>query len=400
MENKNIPGKMVEFTEELLRTGCEQVSFQKILENLLYISKAKYGFMTLFVEDTGKFTTVAVAGLGGFARAVANVLQFDITGKEWDGYNIDDEKFRNRIVTRFPSICDVTGSLVPVPVAKAVEKLLDMGEVAVTKVIVNGKMVGDFTLMMPSGKHFENEDLVEMYSRQIDLYMTRITAEKRLKESERRFISAQLVAHVGNWELNLSTRKIWASEEAFNIYGIERVSPELPLELVQKSVLPEYRESLNCALTRIVRQEGAYDEEFRILNGKTGEIHFLHSKAILLLDEKGHAARVAGTIQDITDIKRAEAEIIQAKERAESANEAKSLFLANMSHEIRTPLNGLMGMIQLLSDTNLTTRQADLLRIAETSSNALLNVITTFSTIQKLKRACWCLRPSPFACAR
>jgi len=83
-------------------------------------------------------------------------------------------------------------------------------------------------------------------------------AEDLLKESETRLIAAQKMAHVGNWELNLNTKKMWASEEAFNIYGIA-YNGIISLELTRKSVLPEYHEKLDNALHDLIAQNGNYN---------------------------------------------------------------------------------------------------------------------------------------------
>ena len=58
-----------------------------LLENLLYISKAKYGALTLLNESTGKFTTVALAGMKDEIRKIAKILGFEPVGKEWNEYS-------------------------------------------------------------------------------------------------------------------------------------------------------------------------------------------------------------------------------------------------------------------------------------------------------------------------
>lgn len=125
-----------------------------------------------------------------------------------------------------------------------------------------------------------------------------------------------------------------------------------------------------------------YQKECRKKDGTTIDVEL---KTYLLKDDGDNPVAMWAIISDITDRKKAEQQLLQAKEAAEAANRAKSDFLATMSHEIRTPLGALLGNVELLEGSPLTPQQQEYLKDCKSASQMLLQVINDVLDISKIE---------------
>lgn len=214
--------------------------------------------------------------------------------------------------------------------------------------------------------------------------VSRKLIDEKLLESRERFRIIAETASDTFVMINGENEILFVNRSAENIFGytIE--------EMIGKSIKMLMPEDLRDKHTRSMKRY--IDSGKKHISWKAVELSGLHkSSKIIPLEIAFNEFTVKGNrfftgiIRDITDRRKAQKELLIAKETAEAANHAKSEFLANMSHEIRTPMNGIIGMTELALDTSLSKKQRDYLEMVRSSAFSLmtlLNDILDFSKIE------------------
>ncbi len=214
--------------------------------------------------------------------------------------------------------------------------------------------------------------------------------EAALRDSEARQIRIVQASNDGIWEWYPDRGGFHFSQRCWELLGYRDVddvvtSGEDKLKIWRTHIYPEDLEKFDTALSDHVSLHTAFDVEYRLVNIH-GEIRWVRARGKAIFDEKGHLEVMSGSNMDITEVKRAEERVLQAKEMAERANKAKSQFLSSMSHELRTPLNAILGYTQLFAyDGNLNEEQLGSLREIRKAGEHLLQLINDVLDLAKIE---------------
>ena len=200
--------------------------------------------------------------------------------------------------------------------------------------------------------------------------------EKALRDGEERLTNAQRIGNMGDFYWDIETNEVRRSAQVYQIW--ERTQEDFPktYEGYIATIHPDDRRIVEAAIQGSAKGV-PFSMDYRIIV-PSGEERHIHEEGEVVRDGSGRPVRIAGTVQDITRRRAIEHALIEARDTAERANNAKSEFLSSMSHELRTPLNAILGFTQLLnSDPNhpLTERQHETTEIILQAGDHLLTLI-------------------------
>ena len=226
----------------------------------------------------------------------------------------------------------------------------------------------------------------------------RHNAAHALEVARDRLLLASEVAEMGIWIWTLGDNALQWNERMFDIYDqpIELEFEGLNFEHWRSRIHPEDVEATLACLNATIEGIGLFDPIFRILR-RNGEVRYIQAGAYVENDDMGQAWRVTGINLDVTEQVLLQSSLRQAKEQADAASRAKSEFVANMSHEIRTPMNAILGMLQLMQQTDLDRRQADYADKAESAARALLGILNDILDFSRVEAGKLALDLHPFS---
>lgn len=257
------------------------------------------------------------------------------------------------------------------PIVDAIWKRLVEGDATANSVNDNMTKDGRIITCKWTNTPIRNEDgVVTSVISMIEDITEQKKVEEGLIKSQRNFEEAQAIAHVGSWDYDLSTGNLVWTKEMFSLFEMENHPPETLYETFRSKIHPDDLAKLDEYIQRTIEQGIPYEIEERVALGD-GSTRYLSCIGEPVNDAFGNMVGLRGTSQNITPHKQAVL--------------AKSEFLSTMSHEIRTPINGVIGIVNLLMEENLTDLQREYVNTLNFSAQHLSTIVSDILDFSKIE---------------
>ena len=217
-------------------------------------------------------------------------------------------------------------------------------------------------------------------------------AQQDLIQSEAQLSNALQIARLGPWEYDVEN-DIFTFNDLF--YSIFRTTAEKvggytmsSAEYAKKFVHPEDARLVGIQVKKAIETNDRNFKqqlEHRIIYADNGEVGYIIVRIFIIKNENGKTIKTFGVNQDITESKRVEAELINAKNKAEEMNKLKSSFLANMSHELRTPMVGILGFSEILANELDNSELKNFATSIYKSGKRLLNTLNLILDLSRIE---------------
>ncbi|MNX84935.1 Non-motile and phage-resistance protein [compost metagenome] len=220
---------------------------------------------------------------------------------------------------------------------------------------------------------------------------------RALRKSEEMLAEAQRLAHIGSWELDVTTRELTWSEEQCRLFGLDPTIRQIPraqaIARIDPRDLPRHEEVVQGAIARAE----AFSMEYRAIH-PDGRVIDLHSIGRPVLDDEGRVVKLVGTSQDVTERSQLTAQLRAQYEQLMALDQLKNNFVNSVTHELRTPLTSIVGYAEFLEDElggPVTPEQREFIHQIQRGARRLEYLLNDLLDFARLEAGTFALKIEP-----
>lgn len=178
---------IINYSEYFLELINKEVDYNRITEDFRIMTESCVAAFNLYDENGLSYKTVGLSAEKAILNGALKKYRVKIKDRLWNHDSLREEKIKDNTVTRFNKLTDLTGKAMPKLLVNSMIRTFKLGQTIIVKIVNNGIMLGDFTIIMPRGKEFKKDNIAQVFSRQLGLIIHEKRIALKLKESEERY---------------------------------------------------------------------------------------------------------------------------------------------------------------------------------------------------------------------
>ncbi len=309
--NKTSEKKVQDIAKYYINNIGDNIDYNKISKLAYEISGGYFVALNLFDAEGRDFTTVAACGMPNSMNRALELLHFELVGKKWKHDPVREEKIKDKDITRFDKLSELTGNIISKKAVTQVEKIFNLGSVIVAKIDKEGKVIGDFTILFKKGQELKNKDLFMLFLSQTGLFVQKTLLEESLSTSQKRFYVLAEYAPVGFVSCNLLGEITYANKKLLEILDSPSYEATSKFNLLHLPSLKNKGFSEKLSKCMKENREIVYEMDYKSMWGKETWLKVYYSP----VNERGKVIGANVLVEDITDRKFYEDELKAKAER-------------------------------------------------------------------------------------